>query len=316
MRAAWHYAGMQTCISVARVGTDAPEQCGPQSYGPLTSPSKISILNGFAREFAVREEHGAFSLKWIPKGAARYEVDRTQHHLAGEKVLLLHPGQPYEVEFLDRSGTESFGLFFSEPLLKEVLADREVAGDLQPLARSGRLHDHSQSADMVFRPPVELTTVLRRLRRGIGDLDEPPARLEETLLSLLSDLIAIAHDHRRLAGNIPAKRQETRRLLLGRLQRAREMIEDHQGRPPPLDEVARASCLSKFHLLRMFKATFGVSPLEYADRFRVERSKDLLRHTGLSIGQVAERLGYESQSAFAKMFRRHVGMTPRVFRAD
>src|SRR3982074_1880956 len=102
MRAAWHYAGMQTCISVARVGTDAPEQCGPQSYGPLTSPSKISILNGFAREFAVREEHGAFSLKWIPKGAARYEVDRTQHHLAGEKGVLLHPGQPYEVEFLDR----------------------------------------------------------------------------------------------------------------------------------------------------------------------------------------------------------------------
>jgi AraC-like DNA-binding protein len=149
----------------------------------------------------------------------------------------------------------------------------------------------------------------------IGALDGPPERSEEMLLSLLGGLITISHDHRTLAENVPAKRPATRRMLLGRLQRAREMIEDHQGRPPPLEELARASCLSKFHLLRLFKATFEVPPLEYADRCRVERGKALLRQTRLSIGQVAERLGYESQSAFAKMFRRHVGVTPRNFRA-
>jgi AraC family transcriptional regulator len=306
---------MQTRINIARVGTDAPEQFGPPSYGPSTNPSKITILNGFARQFSVRQEHGAFSLKWIPKGAARYKVGGTQHHLVGEKVLLLHAGQPYEVEFLDRSGTESFCLFFSEPLLKEVLADREVDSDLLPVARSGHLYDHSQFADMVFRPQGDLMAVLRRLRHSIVAFDEPSDQLEETLLSLVGNLIAISDDHGRLAKNVPAKRPATRRLLLGRLQRAREMIEDHQGRPPPLDELAQASCLSKFHLLRLFKATFGVPPLEYAERFRVERSKDLLRCTQLSIGQVSQRLGYESQSAFAKMFRRHVGVTPRVFRA-
>lgn len=156
--------------------------------------------------------------------------------------------------------------------------------------------------------------ILRRLRSSIGTLDEPLERFEETLLSLLGDLTAISRDHRRLAEGVPAKRPATRRLLLGRLQRAKEMIEDHQGRPLPLDELAQASCLSKFHLLRLFKATFDVSPLEYADRCRVQRGKDLLRQTRLSIGDVAEKLGYESQSAFAKMFQRHVGVTPRVYR--
>src|SRR5262249_18985504 len=59
-------------------------------------------------------------------------------------------------------------------------------------------------------------------------------RLEEALLLLLDDVTTLAEDHRRLAGRVPAKRPATRRRLLGRLQRAREMIDDHQGRPPSL----------------------------------------------------------------------------------
>jgi AraC-like DNA-binding protein len=127
--------------------------------------------------------------------------------------------------------------------------------------------------------------------------------------------VAIGNDHRRLAERIPAKRPATRRRLLCQLQRAREMIEDCEGRPPDLTELAQASFLSKFHLLRLFAETFGATPQEYAKRCRVERAKSLLRHSPLSIALVAEKLGYESQSAFAKLFQRHVGMTPRAFRA-
>ena len=66
--------------------------------------------------------------------------------------------------------------------------------------------------------------------------------------------------------------------------------------------MAEASALSKFHLLRLFAETFGVTPLEYAQLRRVERAKDLLRHSRRPIVRVAETLGYESQSAFARTF--------------
>jgi AraC family transcriptional regulator, activator of mtrCDE len=46
----------------------------------------------------------------------------------------------------------------------------------------------------------------------------------------------------------------------------------------------------------------------------MERAQGLLRHTHLSVAEVAGRLGYESQSAFAKAFRRHAGVAPRLFR--
>jgi AraC-like DNA-binding protein len=305
---------METCINIARVGPEAPQPEEWRSYGPSASPAEITILNGFARVFAIREEVGAFSLKWIPQGAARYAVDRVQHRLEGDKVLLLHAGQPYEIEFLDRSGTESFCLFFAEPLLGQALASLDADGDACSAASSGR--HVLEFADMVFTPPSGLMSALHRLRRGIGRLDDSAEQLEETLLSLLNDLATISQEHRQLAGKIPAKRPTTRRLLLGRLQRAKEMIDDAQGRPQPLEELARASCLSKFHLLRLFKATFDASPMEYAEQCRVARSKDLLRNTRRPIGDIAEQLGYESQGALARMFRRHVGMTPRAFRAS
>lgn len=298
---------MQTRVSIDRVGTDVPRHAGRRSYGPASSASHIGILNGFARDFTAVNRDGAFSLKWIPRGAARYQVDRVQHRLEGDKVLMLQAGQPYEVEFLDRRGSESFCLFFSLTLLGEAsVAWQEIGG--------GRIADEPCFADMVFAPPVGLLAALRGLRCRLDDVEAAPERLEEVLLSLLLDLAAISSDHERLVARLPAKRARTRRLLLGRLQRAREMIEDHRGRPPSLAALAQASCLSRFHLLRLFKAVFGASPMAYAERCRMERAQGLLRHTPLSVAEVAGRLGYESQSAFAKAFRRHAGVTPRFFR--
>ena len=289
---------MHTRIHIARVGPDVPGRSGTRSYGPVECASPIGILNGFARRFSIAERDGAFSLKWIPQGAARYRVDGVQHRLAGDRVLVLQAGQPYEVEFLDRRGTESFCLFFPATLLKEARSGRR---DLQP-------------ADMVFKPPAHVSAALRRLRTEMVVLEKEPARLEEALLLLLDDVTTLAEDHRRLAGRVPAKRPATRRRLLGRLQRAREMIDDHQGRPPSLAALAEASSLSVFHFLRLFATTFEATPTAYADRRRVARGKELLGQPGLTVAQVAQRLGFESPSAFARMFCRHVGVPPRAFR--
>jgi AraC-like DNA-binding protein len=198
-----------------------------------------------------------FSLKWFPRGSARYGVDRLHHRLAGDKVLLLQAGQPYEIEFLDRRGTESFCLFFSEALLREALAAGEIEDD-------GR--DRLQYVDMVFTLSDGLISVLTLLRSRAPTLDKNQGRAEEILLSLLAELTLIRLDHQRLAAAIPARRPGTRRRLLGSVQRAKEMIDDRAGRPPPLEELARAAGLSKFHLLRTFKAAFNASPMEYAER--------------------------------------------------
>jgi AraC-like DNA-binding protein len=54
----------------------------------------------------------------------------------------------------------------------------------------------------------------------------------------------------------------------------------------------------------------GLPPMEYLLAWRMAVAKDLLRTHGLSISEVAERVGYGSQSNFSTAFRRHVGEPP------
>jgi hypothetical protein len=221
---------MQTHIDIVR-GDGAPgHPPDTQSFGRPENRSAITVLNGMARRFVAREQEGAYSLKWIPRGVARYSVDRVHHYLAGDKLLLLDAGQSYEVEFLDRSGTESFCLFFSNALLRE--ASTEAAG-----------RETAQFADMVFIPPPDLSAAMRALRQNLARADMALEAFEEKLLGVLASTVILGAEHRRLAERIPARRAATRRRLLSQLQRAREMIEDCAERPPDLTQLAEARAM-------------------------------------------------------------------------
>lgn len=303
-------------VNIETVHGGAGGRSRRRSFGSGSADRQVTILNGFGRDFRAYQKSGAFSLKWIPRGTARYEVDGVRHHLSGDRVLMLYPGQPYEVAFQDRRGTESLCLFVSDALIEHLRTDIRESGGDPPGGLMGRPgHPRlDRDADMVFRAPAATIGALNGLRHGLTRLADHPERLEEIALSLCDDLLCTSLDHRRLAARVPARRPRTRRALLGRLQRAREMIEDSPSDPPHLDVLARESGVSKYHLLRLFKATFGTAPWQYAQRRRVARGRLLLRDTNLPVGEIAARLGYESQSAFARAFRRHMGVAPGAYR--
>jgi AraC family transcriptional regulator len=277
-----------------------------RAFGEEQSASRIVVQNGRARDFGLYEPQGSFSLKWIPRGTALYSVDRLRHRLSGDDVLLLNAGQPYELEFLNRSDTESLCLFFSDPLMREAWSSN-------PTARPSET-SLPEFPDIVFRAEPILATTLAALRQEISDPRMPPQQLEEQLLMLLERLIETSQDHRRLLHRVPAQRPRTRRMMLGQLQRARQLIEDSSRVMPTLDELAAATGLSKFHMLRAFKETFGLTPLKYAEACKVRRAMQLLKSTRQSVGDIAASVGYESQSAFTRSFSRHAGVTPRKYR--
>ena len=63
-----------------------------------------------------------------------------------------------------------------------------------------------------------------------------------------------------------------------------------------------------------FKAEFGASPTQLLLRLRMQKAKNLLLETRLSIKQISDCLGYERQHEFARAFRRHTGQSPSAWR--
>lgn len=82
-----------------------------------------------------------------------------------------------------------------------------------------------------------------------------------------------------------------------------------------LDELAEHLHISKYHFLRTFGKTVGITPHAYLNRIRIERAMELLHNSEHSIEEIAQLVGYSSGSYFIKVFTKLTGLTPGAFRS-
>lgn len=97
------------------------------------------------------------------------------------------------------------------------------------------------------------------------------------------------------------------------LRRARDHADRHYAEPLVLDDLAAVAHLSKFHFHRRFTAAYGRSPADYVSQRRIERAKDLLRATNLTVTEVCHAVGFTSLGSFSSRFRDLVGEPPSAY---
>ena len=88
-------------------------------------------------------------------------------------------------------------------------------------------------------------------------------------------------------------------------------MHDDPGYPWTLQKLAERVGMSRSIFALRFKETVGTTPMEYLTRWRMMLAADKLDHSGDSISSIAVSLGYESDSAFGKAFKRIMGCSPR-----
>ena len=101
--------------------------------------------------------------------------------------------------------------------------------------------------------------------------------------------------------------------VLVHLRRARDHADRTYAEPFDLDALAAVAGLSKYHFLRLFRATYGTTPADYVARRRIERAQDLLRAANLTVTEVCVAVGYTSLGSFSSRFREVVGESPSGF---
>ncbi len=95
-----------------------------------------------------------------------------------------------------------------------------------------------------------------------------------------------------------------------------EFIHQNYSRGPTIEEVARQVGVSRSYLYRAFRAEFACSPSDYLARCRIRRACQLLRHSTLSVGAVANSVGFEDHFYFSRTFRRITGVSPTAYRTQ
>ena len=99
-----------------------------------------------------------------------------------------------------------------------------------------------------------------------------------------------------------------------RMKRVLKHIHEHIAEEIDVKELADVASVTKTYFIRLFKQEFGLSPIQYINRKKVERAQLLLFTTDSSVKEVAYKLGFSDHSYFIRLFRKIASITPQEYR--
>lgn len=245
------------------------------------------------------------------------DLHRTIHASAGDIVVL-----PRGARHVVRGPMLPPG---TQPFRMEAIAHNDSATGSNTMSGHqteiicGRLHfEHAHQNFVLCALPDEIV---------ITTSDGPDAARMRQLIAAIKDEIdsgrvgvsAIATDLASalfvMVFRVQLERERAGSGLLGLLahrQAGRAVIAMLQdlGRPWTLDALAQRANASRASLVRMFQRLAQVPPLEFLSELRLELACRKLATSGLPLGEIAAEIGYQSESAFSRAFRRRFGMPP------
>ncbi len=98
------------------------------------------------------------------------------------------------------------------------------------------------------------------------------------------------------------------------VKKALQFITENYHTHITINDIASHLGVSRSHMYRVFMRHLSESPKAYLERFRIRRSKTLLKQTNLTISQISGLVGYEDQLHFSKIFKKAVKISPKEYR--
>ena len=157
---------------------------------------------------------------------------------------------------------------------------------------------------------AELRWALERMRQELREQRPGASLVAQQLATMILILALRLH----LADGLSGRPGWLFALADGRMKAAIVSMHDDPAQRWTLQKLAERSGMSRSIFAQKFKATVGMAPMEYLTRWRMLLAGDKLTSADDSVSGVALSLGYESESAFSKAFRRVMGCSPRQYR--
>ena len=262
-------------------------------FSPTQIAKKLHFYPGSAGHFfcvkgyhLIRSNYDSLLITHILRGSFTYVKDgKHSTAYAGETVIL----DCYnDHEYYTNDSFESIWVHFSGSNCLSLYHEIErTAGN------TVRCRDPRQMESSLFR-------IFDAVR---GESPMTDAALSLELYKLLMELIS---------ADSPSEKQTGRYDSL--LQDVKDYVALHLSERLSVKELADRVYMSSTHFSRVFKQQTGLSPYEYIQLSRLNRAKELLHQTDMSISGIADAAGFNSESNFIHSFSQNTGMTPNKFR--
>lgn len=100
----------------------------------------------------------------------------------------------------------------------------------------------------------------------------------------------------------------------GLVRKAKCVMMERMGETLDMQSMARDLHLSYVYFRHIFKYYTGISPHHYHLQLRINRAKELLKGTAMSVKDISATLGFENQNYFSRLFKKKIGLSPEAWR--
>ena len=257
---------------------------------------------------------GPLSIFMNRTGLSRCAINHHTVCIPQQHFFLSNQYEQYTLEMESETPVESFNIHFGEQFAEQLFTSLVTPADLL-------LEEHcTSSPDRLITFPSKLypmDEVFQQLTMQLYTQHQhefEPLLFEEQISQLLSYLLFLHRVEIKKALQLPAMKKSTRVELYKRLNRVTDFIRTHYTESIGLEELARISCLSKHHFLRLFKIAFGRTPHQFIIQLRIATACKLLKTETLSIQEIAYALGFEYANSFSRLFKKKIGIYPNAYR--
>lgn len=289
----------ETNIPIYSIDRFNPRPDSPQAY-------QVQYFNR-NRNFQVSYPHrhdDFYEILHIAQGSGSYTIDGQTYAMAPGMIFFVSPGQIHELSLSpDVQGHiflfTSFFYHFnkSDPFkLFELPFFYNIQGKASPLQLA------NQAQSLLFS---------EYFQKAIEEASNPGPDTDDLLRALL-DLILI--EAKRLYVKDRADLMPQKNLLL--VKRFKQLIEQHAAENWSISQYAKQLGISANHLSETVKANTGRTSSQLIDDRMLLEIKRLLKHSKLSVSEIAYQLHFNDQSYFTKYFKKLEGVTPKEWRAQ
>lgn len=151
------------------------------------------------------------------------------------------------------------------------------------------------------------------IRLALHEHEQPTAG-GETILSKLSELMFLQAVRQYIDSLPPESTGWLSGLRDRHIAAALRIMHAKPGQDWTLEQLAREAGLSRSAFAERFTAIMGVPPMQYLANWRLQRAARLLEQPSMSIARAAAAVGYDSEAAFNRAFKKQVGVPPGAWR--
>ena len=257
--------------------------------------------NGYSSEL---EFHDFWEFVYCKSGNITYHLDNSDIKLCAGEIFFLEPKAHHFISVMDNTPAELF-----------VLCFKTVSTIVNALASYKKAVTESEYSSITHIMEESINTFDISNFSKLTPLSNPRLGGEQYIKCLLEILLIdiLRTQSEKAVPNLFFKQEDNEKQICEQLL---SILVKNTDKKLTIDDICSEIHYSRSYVSHLFKKTYGKSIIEYFNELKIQKAKELLLNSQLTISKISDILDFTDLHYFNYLFKKYTGMTPSAYRSS